>query len=479
MQYTLSSWRQRARSLLPGLVFLVCAARAFAADIYNPTTRQLTLPSISIGNATYSNMVVTPASILCIQGGEPDAPQDTYNPVNSQMNLLTVIAGSASATNVQITVGSLVSIGGVSGADTYDGAVLTIPSVQVLGGLAYNNVKITVGKIISAGGGMPTKFMDEYNLATKQLTIPVVQVGARIYTNAIVTVGTIESVGGPQGVKAMSRPLGSNSGTCSVPPLDLLVAALPGGASGGLIVPIGGTGGITAIAVNKTSQDLSAVHVSASTGAANLPLTITMCLIQSGDKDCSTPPGATLTIPSIPPGVPPNYLTSPVVEFQVSASAAIADDPANQILISFTSGNNTLLASSSVPVQAIVPQLGIFVATASGNGIVTVPVGQMGAFAVEADNTGAGLTGVTVSASTNLPITVTLCQTTSFGQCLSAPAPTVTLASLAANATATLSVFVSAPTALPDNPAANLIFINFETANGTVVGSTSVGVTTN
>jgi hypothetical protein len=479
VQYISSSWRQRAPSLLPGLVFLVCAGHACAADIYNPTTRELTLPSISIGNATYSNMVVTPASILCIQGGEPDAPQDTYNPVDSQMNLLTVTAGTTSYTNVQITVGSLVSIGGVSGADTYDGAVLTIPSVQLLGGLAYNNVKITVGRIISAGGGMPTKFMDEYNPATKELTIPVVQVGSRIYTNAIITVGTIESVGGPQAVRAMSHPLGTNSGTCSVPPLDLVVSALPGGASGGLVVPVGGTGSIAAIAVNQTSQDLSAVHVSASTGAATLPLTITMCLIQGGDRDCSTPPGTALTIPSIPPGVPPNYLTSPVVEFQVSASAAIANDPANQILISFTTGNNALLATSSVPVQTIVPQLGIFVATASGNGTVTVPVGQMGAFAVEADNAGAHLTGVTVSASTNLPVTVTLCQTTSIGQCLSTPGPTVALASLDANATATLSVFVSAPTALPNNPAANLLFIDFETSDGTVVGSASVGVTTN
>jgi hypothetical protein len=65
------------------------------------------------------------------------------------------------------------------------------------------------------------------------------------------------------------------------------------------------------------------------------------------------------------------------------------------------------------------------------------------------------------------------------GACLGAPASSVSLQSLAANASVTLSVFVSAPTAIPNDPAANLIFVNVEKTDGTVVGSTSVGFTAN
>lgn len=129
-------------------------------------------------------------------------------------------------------------------------------------------------------------------------------------------------------------------------------------------------------------------------------------------------------------------------------------------------------ASTSVPVSASALPIGIAVATSSGNGVVNVPVGGEAAFSVAANNLGAtSLPDINVSTSTNVPVSVTLCQTNpNDGVCLAAPGPSVLLQSLAANANVTLSVFVSAPTAIANDPAANLIFVNFEKTDGTVVG---------
>jgi hypothetical protein len=78
VQYTSLSWHRRALSLIAGMLLVILNTTATAADIYNPTTHQLTMPLVAIGNATYSNMMVTPANILCAQGGTPNGNEDTY-----------------------------------------------------------------------------------------------------------------------------------------------------------------------------------------------------------------------------------------------------------------------------------------------------------------------------------------------------------------------------------------------------------------
>lgn len=479
MQYRPALRHLRARALIAGLLFVAFGAAAYTGDSYDPGTHLLSIPSVLIGSATYSNMVVTPDSILCLQGGTPNGSGDTYYPNDSQLFIPSVAVGPSPYANVLITVGSLVSVGSVAGADSYNGQELTISSVQVLGGSLYSDVIITIGRIVSAGGGMPANVVDVYDPASKQLTIAGVQVGSKVYTNAIVTVGKIMSVGGSRPANSLARSASSNSGACTNTPLNIVTATLPGGPNGGLIVPVGGMGFITAFAVNQSSQELTAIAVSASTGAASLPLTITMCQVPVDLQVCPEVPTSTVTIPSI--AAQTTVGDTPVINLQVTASAAIASDLANQILITFRTSSGTVVGSASVPVSASVLPIGVFAATASGNGVVTVPVGGQGAFTVAADNQSAtSQASINVSSSTNLPVIVTLCQTNpNTGQCLAPPAESVTLTSLAASATVTFSVFVSAPTALPDDPAANLIFVNFETSDGTVVGSTSVGVTTN
>jgi uncharacterized repeat protein (TIGR03803 family) len=189
------SYRSRAgRFSAPVLLLLVASFMAHGEDTYNGS--QLTIPTLVIGSATYTNVVVTPATIVSVQMGTAVGTEDSYNPANNQLTIPIVFYGGTTYTNVVITVRSLVSVGGVTGVmDFLNGAELNIPSVQVLGGSLYHDVLITVAGIVSHGGGMPASLGDVYNPATKELTIAVIRYGGQIYTNAVITVGTVLSVG--------------------------------------------------------------------------------------------------------------------------------------------------------------------------------------------------------------------------------------------------------------------------------------------
>jgi hypothetical protein len=189
--------KHAARSLKIAWLFILCTGAAYGADSYNPSSQQLTIPTIVIGSTTYLNMVLTVGSILGGPSGTtPNGSGDIYNPLNGQLSIPAVMVGDATYYNVIASVTNLVSIGSVTAADTYGGTELSIPSVQIVGGSIYNNVTITVGSIVNLAGGMPTVARDEYNPASGELTVPVVQFGGKIYTNATVTVGRVVSIGG-------------------------------------------------------------------------------------------------------------------------------------------------------------------------------------------------------------------------------------------------------------------------------------------
>jgi hypothetical protein len=123
------------------------------------------------------------------------------------------------------------------------------------------------------------------------------------------------------------------------------------------------------------------------------------------------------------------------------------------------------------------------VVTPSGNNVLTIPVGGSTAFAVAAENqSGESFASITVKTSTgtntSLPVQVSICQTNpSTGQCLAAPASTVTLSPFASDADATFSVFVTATAAIKQSPS-NEVFVLFTNPSGTVLGSGSVEVVT-
>jgi uncharacterized repeat protein (TIGR03803 family) len=194
----IASVRQLARLLAASLLFLIGPAAAFAADTYNFANGQLTLPSVVIGGATYSNMIVTVGVIISGPAGTTaNGTQDSYDPGTNQLTIQTVILNTTTFHNVVVTVASLVSIGGVTGANTYSGTSLSVPYVQVRG-TTYSNVVVAVASVVSVHGGMPTFATNTYDPLTNRLAIPAVlnQHNNQVYTNVIITPGSVSSVGG-------------------------------------------------------------------------------------------------------------------------------------------------------------------------------------------------------------------------------------------------------------------------------------------
>jgi YVTN family beta-propeller protein len=139
-------------------------------------------------------------------------------------------------------------------------------------------------------------------------------------------------------------------------------------------------------------------------------------------------------------------------------------------------GLNTLLFSASA---TPVPDIVALAATSTNDGIVNILNGT-GAFAVAAVNVGVS-GSIFVSADTGeavLPVNIFLCQTDpATGQCISAIGPSVTT-EINANATPTFGIFVEGSGAVPFDPAANRIFVQFKDSGGVTRGSTSVAVRT-
>jgi hypothetical protein len=72
----------------------------------------------------------------------------------------------------------------------------------------------------------------------------------------------------------------------------------------------------------------------------------------------------------------------------------------------------------------------------------------------------------------------TICQTSpSTGVCLATPAASVTT-TINANDTPTFAIFVQGSAAVPFQPAANRVFVQFQDAGGAIRGSASVAVRT-
>lgn len=193
-----SSFRQHAQSFTAALLFVACTTTAYAADSYNPSNKQLTIPSVAIGSATYSNMVVTVGEIVAAPSGTgPNGQIDSYDPRTNLLTVQSVTLGPATYYNVVVTVARLVSVSAVLGADTFNGTDLSISHVQV-GGTVYDGVILSEGisNVIRIAGGMPTFGPDTYSSFSNRLAIPAVQVGSRVFTNVIVSLGTLKSVAG-------------------------------------------------------------------------------------------------------------------------------------------------------------------------------------------------------------------------------------------------------------------------------------------
>jgi hypothetical protein len=178
----------------PGLSLVYSSGVASGITTYS--AGHLSMPTVTVGHVVYSDVVVTLGRIISPPNGtSPNSTGASYDPGTQHLTIPSVLVGSTTYFNVVITVGSLVSVGGVTGADQFNGTYLTIPSV-LFDGLLYSNVVINIGSRINVAGGMPNSAQDEYDLQTNLLTIPAIQYGGTVYTNVTVTPTHIVSIGG-------------------------------------------------------------------------------------------------------------------------------------------------------------------------------------------------------------------------------------------------------------------------------------------
>lgn len=211
------------------------------------------MPSVVIGGATYANMIVALGDVVSGPSGtSANGNQDSYDPSTNRLTIQTATAGSTTYYNVVAMVAGLVSIGGVTGANTYNGTSVTIPYVQA-GGAIYQNAVISIGAVVGVAGGMPTFVTNTYDPSSKQLAIPAVmdQLNNQVYTNVIVTVGSVSSVGGISS-SAQESIVHAFTGVDGAVPAGLILGAhgtlygvtFPGGANAqGVIfmIPQGGS----------------------------------------------------------------------------------------------------------------------------------------------------------------------------------------------------------------------------------------------
>jgi photosystem II stability/assembly factor-like uncharacterized protein len=185
--------------------------------------------------------------------------------------------------------------------------------------------------------------------------------------------------------------------------------------------------------------------------------------------------------PNVPVDIPAGQLQTYVIALTPTTSFAPTD-----VVFTFVAENtlapaaaltgvNTLLLSSSF---SSIPD--IVALAASSGGIVNIPeTNGTGAFAVATVNVGAS-GSIIASADTggvSLPVNLSICQTNpGTGACLGSPGNTVTT-TINANDTPTFAVFVQGSGNVPFDPAANRVFVRFN-SGGVTRGSTSVAVRT-
>jgi bacillolysin len=187
--------------------------------------------------------------------------------------------------------------------------------------------------------------------------------------------------------------------------------------------------------------------------------------------------------PNTPVNIPAGATQNFVIAFTPSATfvptnVAFTMSGTNAVPITSITGLNTLMLSSlNVPGPDIIA----LAATITPGLIVDLPgPGGVSAFAVASSNVGATATIQVTANKGALPIVVTVCQTGPGAACLNGGPPTESVTvTIGAGQTPTFSFFVTRQGTVPFDPAHNRIFPIFtNTANGYVVGETSVAVRT-
>jgi sugar lactone lactonase YvrE len=257
----------------------------------------------------------------------------------------------------------------------------------------------------------------------------------------------------------------------SATPAALTAAVLPGSRS----VQLGSTATVFGTLINTGSTALGNCTIGLQPGS---PAGLAMSF-QATDPSTNQPIGQ----PNQAVTIAANALQSFVLGFQSSvaqtipAYAPVFGCDGSQPAPTLNGVDTVSLDFSATPVADI-----IALAATAQPGVVQVPLSQQqaGAFAVATVNVGAGaaLTVTTDTGAATLPLSILLCQTDpNTAACLQPMAPSVPL-TIAAGATPTFSVFITATGPVAFAPGSARIFVRFLDADGQSHGSTSVAVET-
>jgi hypothetical protein len=233
----------------------------------------------------------------------------------------------------------------------------------------------------------------------------------------------------------------------------------------------------TVINNSTTSQTLTASPITLSP----LPIALSACATDPVSNQCLSTPSSSSSV-TIQPGTYATFATF------ITVSAAIPFNPVNNVVyLTFADSHGTVQAFGYTNINTTlnVESLEMVAATPTGNGVLTIPLSQgqeAGTFVVASANFGGGTSPsfITAAAGT-LPVTITLCETNSVGQCLGPPVQVGGGGELAVSfptgTAETFSVFVTATAAIPSEPN-NRIYVQFTDANGNILTFTSVAVIT-
>jgi hypothetical protein len=286
--------------------------------------------------------------------------------------------------------------------------------------------------------------------------------------------GCRDGLGGALTVDQRLAPRGANGDPCDLGAVEvqasvaLFAAALPSSRS----VQVGATATAFGTILNASGAT--------ATGCRIAPVTIVPATFH---YQTTNPANQLIGTPDTPVDIAPNGAQSFIFSFTPSQPFSPTDvelrfDCTDSNPAPVTIGLNSLLLSASA---TPVPDIVALAATLTQGGVVALsgPAGA-GAFAVATVNVGAGgtITASVDTGSASLPIVVAICQTNpGTGTCVGGAAATVTT-TIAAGATPTFAIFVSAVGSVPFDPASSRIFVRFKDGGSTTRGSTSVAVRT-
>jgi hypothetical protein len=124
-------------------------------------------------------------------------------------------------------------------------------------------------------------------------------------------------------------------------PIETIVVTTSG--TDVLTIPVGGSGAFTVASDNQSSQSYPSVTVKTTTGAnPSLPVQVTLCQTNPSSGQCLGAPGPTVTVAPFAAGATPTFSVF------VTATAAIASSPNNEVVVLFTNPSGTVLGSASV-----------------------------------------------------------------------------------------------------------------------------------